>query len=516
MERYASVCSCFIANNFHHKKFIFLCSTNSLKSILILDLTRIIAGPYCSMILSDLGADVIKVEKPYTGGDESRKWGPPFINNDPQNDSVYFLATNRNKRSICVDLKKGVDVIYDLAKSCDVLIENYVPGKLDEFNLGYDQIKKIVPSIVYCSITGFGSVGPYAKRPGYDVIAASMGGLLHITGDKDGPPSKVGVAMTDIATGLYAHGAILAALLQRTKTGKGQKIDVDLLSTQVSCLINVGVNYLNANKEATRWGTEHESIVPYQAFKTKDGYLTVGAGSDVQFKSLCSLLNVPEIAVDPKFHNNLERVKNRTELIAILTILFVTKPNSHWIKLFETAPFPHAPINNLEQVFDDPHLKEIGLVKTLKHSVAGDIKVVGSPVVYSDASNTARTAPPTLGQHTDEVLKTILNYSDEKIEKLRKEKEPPVLKLRLHNPKSKKKVQWTETTVDNEHMQKKKSKCCCIYVKPRVFGESSSESEDECENCFGHVELKNKNKSAEPPIINPEDDPNPPENPKTD
>lgn len=386
-----------------------------LENIKVLDLTRIIAGPYCSQILADLGADVIKVERPGTG-DESRKWGPPFLKNS--SDSVYFLACNRNKRSICVDLKNGLDVIYDLVKSCDVLIENYVPGKLDKLGLGYEDIKKIAPSVIYCSITGFGSKGPYKNRAGYDVIAASMGGLLHITGEKS-TPSKVGVAITDIATGLYAHGAILAALYHREKTGQGQRIEVDLFSTQVACLINVGVNYLNANEEASRWGTEHVSIVPYAAFKTKDGFFTIGAGSDSQFEELCAILKVPELASDPKFMSNKQRVKFRDELKGILTEIFESETNEHWKKVFEFAGFPFGPVNNMEEVFNDPHIKEIGIVKTLPHPVAGDIKVVGSPVVYSESSNSARSAPPTLGQHTDEVLKNVLGYNDQKIRDLR-------------------------------------------------------------------------------------------------
>jgi succinate---hydroxymethylglutarate CoA-transferase len=389
-----------------------------LANIRILDLSRIIAGPFSSQLLGDLGADVIKVEKPFTG-DESRKWGPPFLNNST--DSVYFLACNRNKRSICVDLKNGLEVIYDLAKSCDVLIENYVPGKLAKLGLGYDDMKKVNPALIYCSITGFGSKGPYKTRAGYDVIAASMGGLLHITGEP-AAPSKVGVAMTDIATGLYAHGAILAALLQRQKTGKGQKIDVDLLSTQVACLINVGVNYLNANEEASRWGTEHVSIVPYAAFKTKDGFFTIGAGSDAQFKELCGILQVPNLVDDPKFASNQQRVKFRDELKENLAKIFEQETNEHWKKVFERAAFPFGPVNNMQQVFSDPHVKEIGLVNTLKHSVAGDVKVVGPPVVYSDSANSARTAPPTLGQHTDEVLKDILGYDEKKIEELRSKK----------------------------------------------------------------------------------------------
>ena len=389
-----------------------------LANIRVLDLTRIIAGPYCTQILADLGADVIKVERPGTG-DESRKWGPPFLNNS--SDSVYFLACNRNKRSICVDLKNGLDVIYDLAKSSDVLIENYVPGKLDKLGLGYKDIKKVAPSLIYCSITGFGSKGPYKNRAGYDVIAASMGGLLHITGEKSAP-SKVGVAMTDIATGLYSHGAILAALYHREKTGQGQKIEVDLLSTQVACLINVGVNYLNAHEEASRWGTEHVSIVPYAAFKTKNGFFTIGAGSDSQFKELCETLKVPELATDPKFVSNQQRVKHRDELKTILTKIFEAHTNEHWKKVFEHAGFPFGPVNNMQEVFNDPHVKEIGIVKTLPHSVAGDVKVVGPPVVYSDSANTARSAPPTLGQHTDEVLKIVLKYDEQKIRDLRSKK----------------------------------------------------------------------------------------------
>lgn len=309
-------------------------------------------------------------------------------------------------------------MVYDLARNCDVLIENYVPGKLDKLGLGYENMKKISPSLIYCSITGFGSSGPYKNRAGYDVIAASMGGLLHITGE-DSAPSKVGVAMTDIATGLYSHGAILAALLHRERTGQGQKIDVDLFSTQIACLINVAANYLNANEEASRWGTEHVSIVPYAAYKTKDGFFTIGAGSDKQFEELCGILNFPELKDDPKFKNNQQRVKFRNELKEILTGIFVKETNEHWNSVFMSAKFPFGPVNNMQQVFSDPHVKEIGLVKTLKHSIAGDVKVVGSPVVYSEALNTARTAPPTLGEHTDDILRNVLGYDEKKIDELR-------------------------------------------------------------------------------------------------
>jgi succinate---hydroxymethylglutarate CoA-transferase len=395
-------------------------SSYPLESIRILDLTRIIAGPFCSQILADLGADVIKVEKPLTG-DESRKWGPPFLTDSPSSDSVYFLACNRNKRSICVDLKNGLEVIYDLAKTCDVLIENYVPGKLDKLGLGYETMKTIAPHLIYCSITGFGSQGPYKNRAGYDVIAASIGGLLHITGEKTAP-SKVGVAMTDIATGLYAHGAILAALIHRLKTGEGQKIEVDLLSTQVACLINVGVNYLNAKEEASRWGTEHVSIVPYAAFKTKDGFFTIGAGSDAQFRELCQILNIPKFIDDPRFISNKKRVENRDALKLFLDNIFSQHSNKDWSEIFKNAKFPFGPVNSIQQVFEDPHVHEIGIVKTLDHPDAGKVHVLGSPVTYSNSLNTARTAPPKLGQHTHEVLRNVLNYDNDKIAKLKNDK----------------------------------------------------------------------------------------------
>lgn len=377
------------------------------------------AGPFCTQVLSDLGADVIKVERPGSG-DDARTFGPPFLENSK--DSVYFQSINRNKRSVCVDLKRGKHILYGLAQRSDILVENYVPGKLSEYGLGYEDISKVNPSLIYCSITGYGPNGPYSKRPGYDVIAASVGGLLHITGSENGPPVKVGVAVTDLATGLYAHGAIMAALLQRTKTGVGQKIDVNLLSTQVALLINIASNYLNANQEAQRWGTAHGSIVPYEAFKTKDGYLTLGAGNDAQFKDLCRLLDAPALAMDPRFPTNDRRVKHRTELIAILSEILSTNTSQHWMERFEGASFPVGPINSMREVFDDPHIKDIGLVKTLRHPVAGEVKVVGPPVEYSESANRVRTAPPSLGEHTDEVLSELLNYDRQQIDELRQAK----------------------------------------------------------------------------------------------
>ncbi|XP_058446051.1 succinate--hydroxymethylglutarate CoA-transferase [Malaya genurostris] len=392
-------------------------SNYPLEGVKILDLTRIVAGPYCTMVLSDMGAEVYKVERPGTG-DESRKWGPPFLNDS--DDAVYFMAANRNKKSICIDLKKGREVIYDLARKCDVLVENYVPGKLNQMALGYNDFKKIAPRLIYCSITGYGSTGPYKAKPGYDVIAASIGGLLHITGSENGPPAKVGIAITDIATGLYAHGAILAALLQRYKTNQGQKIDVNLLSTQVACLINVASNYLNAGKEAKRWGTAHESIVPYEAFPTRTGYITIGCGSNDQFHALCDYLDIPEIAQDERFLNNQTRVKHRQQLIPILSDIIKQRSSSEWMAMFKNAPFPVGPINSMAEVFQDKHIQDIGIVKHLQHPTAGEVKVVGPPVVFSEARNCARTAPPLLGEHTDQILRKVLNYSDKYIDQLRK------------------------------------------------------------------------------------------------
>lgn len=389
-----------------------------LAGIRIIDLTRIVAGPYCTMILGDLGAEVIKIEQPGTG-DEARKWGPPFI--EKTNESCYFVSLNRNKKSVCVNLKTeaGRKIIYDLAAKSDVLVENYVPGKLDKLQLGYPHLKTIAPHLIYCSITGYGSKGPYSKRPGYDAIAASIGGLMHITGPQDGEPCKTGVALTDTATGLYAHGAIMAALIKRARTGKGQKIDCDLLSTQISNLINIGSNYLNAGKEAQRWGTSHASIIPYEAFPTKDGYFTVGAGSDNLFQDFCNRIGTPELALNEKYLTNKDRIKNRKELIAFLHSIFINKTNAEWTIIFENSQCPSGPVNNLQQTFEDEHVKSIDLVQEIQHAAGGTIKVVGPPVVYSEGGNIIRSPPPILGQHTDEILYNVLGYEKGKVNELR-------------------------------------------------------------------------------------------------
>lgn len=396
-------------------------STNegALKNIRVLDMTRIVAGPFCSMILGDMGADIIKIENPISG-DECRKWGPPYVNNT--NETCYFVSLNRNKKSMCVDFKtdEGREIILELSKKCDVLIENYVPGKMDELGLGYNEIKKVSPHLVYCSLSGYGCKGPYKNKPGYDVIAASVGGLLSITGPKDGPPCKVGVAMTDLATGLFAHGAIMAALIHRFNTGKGQKIDCNLLSTQLACLINIGSNYLNAGEEGEKWGSSHVSIVPYRAYETSDGYyLTICAGSNLQFQELSKKLGISNEKSNMKFKDNKDRIYNRDILDSIIQDKFKEKTLKEWLNILEGSSFPFGPVNTISQAFNDEHVKDIGIVKEIDHPIAGKVKIVGSPVEFSESKTVVHLPPPLLGEHTADILKTVLNYSEEKIKHLK-------------------------------------------------------------------------------------------------
>ncbi|XP_033294226.2 succinate--hydroxymethylglutarate CoA-transferase isoform X3 [Orcinus orca] len=327
-----------------------------LEGVRILDLTRVLAGPFATMNLGDLGAEVIKVERP-GAGDDTRTWGPPFVGTE----STYFLSVNRNKKSIAVNIKdpKGVKIIKELAAVCDVFVENYVPGKLSAMGLGYEDIDVVAPHMVYCSITGYGQTGPLSQRAGYDAVASAISGLMHITGPEDGDPVRPGVAMTDLATGLYAYGAIMAGLIQRYKTGKGLFIDCNLLSSQVACLTHVAVNYLIGQEEARRWGTAHGSIVPYQAFKTKDGYLVVGAGNNQQFATVCKILNLPELIDDSKYRTNHLRVQNRKELIKILSTRFEEEMTSKWLHLFEGSGVPYGPINSMKNVFAEPQVSSL-------------------------------------------------------------------------------------------------------------------------------------------------------------
>ncbi|CAB3366004.1 Hypothetical predicted protein [Cloeon dipterum] len=389
-----------------------------LEDIKVMDLTRIVAGPFCTMILGDLGAEVIKVEHP-NGGDECRKWGPPFIGGE----ACYFFPVNRNKKSVCINFKSaaGIQVARDLAAKCDVLMENFVPGKLDSLGLGYEALKTGNPGLIYASLTGYGPTGPYANRPGYDVIAASEGGLLGITGPHGGDPCKVGVAMTDLATGLYAHGAILAALLQRNSTGRGQKIDINLLSTQVACLINIGSNYLNAGVEAARLGTAHASLVPYESLQTNEGaHITICCGSDQQFEDFCQRIGLPQLSADPKFENNAQRVVHREELLRKIRDKFLEHDSDFWLEKLRGGSSPYGRVNSLQQVFEDRHIQEIGLVEEVVHPKSGKIKIVGPPVKFSEARNDVRMPPPVLGEHTEQVLRETLGYSSEKVSELLK------------------------------------------------------------------------------------------------
>ncbi|XP_019749466.1 succinyl-CoA:glutarate CoA-transferase [Hippocampus comes] len=381
-----------------------------LEGVRVLDLTRVLAGPFATMLLGDLGAEVIKVEKP-GAGDDTRAWGPPFVGSE----SVYFLSVNRNKKSIAVDFKhpRGAQVIHELSGVCDVLMENFLPGKLSAMGLGYDELSGRNPALIYCSISGYGQSGPHNQRPGYDSIASAVSGMMHITGSEDGDPVRPGVAMTDLATGLYAHGAVLAALLQRHRTGRGAHVDCDLLSSQVSCLSHIAANFLNGGKEARRWGTAHESIVPYQGFKTKDGHLVVAAGNNQQFVKVCQVLRLPELIQQPQYSTNKLRVQNRQRLVRALAQRFLQETTADWLRRFEGSGVPVGPINSIREVFSEPQVKHNGLMQEMKHPTAGHITVPGPAVRYSSFSHNNPTPPPVIGQHTVQVLRDVLAYSDE-------------------------------------------------------------------------------------------------------
>ncbi|KAF9935271.1 hypothetical protein FBU30_004846 [Linnemannia zychae] len=396
-----------------------------LDGIRVLDLTRVLAGPYCTQLLGDLGAEVIKIENP-KGGDDTRAWGPPFAKNMDSSsteppESAYFLGVNRNKKSITVNIRtpQGRRLIYDLVKKCDVLVENYVPGKLEAMGLGYEKLKELNPGLIYTSITGYGQTGPYKMRPGYDVMIEAEAGLMYITGEEKGTPVKVGVAVTDLTTGLYAHGAIMAALLARHKTGRGQHIDCSLLDSQVVTLANIGSSYLIAGQEARRMGTSHPSIVPYQVLPSRDSHIMIGAGNDGQFKILCSVLDLPHLPDTPEFKTNKDRVRHRQKLISILKERLQTQDNAYWLARLEGRGIPFAPINNIAQTFEHPQVIAREMIQEIDHPKAGKIKLTGPAVKYSETKPSIRIPPPMLGEHTDEILKHVLEYDDEHIRALK-------------------------------------------------------------------------------------------------
>jgi len=387
-----------------------------LEGVRVLDLSRIIAGPFCSQILGDMGAEIIKIEQPGVG-DDSRTWGPPF----KRGESVYFFSINRNKKSVTVDMKhpRGKTIIRELARRSDVLLENFKPGTLAKLGLDWEDLRGDNPRLIFCSISGFGRTGPSAERGGYDVIVQAVGGLMSITGNPDGPPVKVGVAMTDICTALYAHGAILAALYARDRTGEGQRIDLSLLETQIAALINIASSYLNAGEVPGKWGTAHVNIVPYQAFKMQDGYMVIGAANDRLWVKLCEVIGLPEVGRNPKYAANAQRVEHREEIIHLLENRLITKTRREWEAILAPLGIPCGPINQMDEVFSDEHVRHLQLVLESRHPQVGMIRMVRNPVTFSRTPVDLRQAPPKLGEHTEEVLRGILGYSAVELEDLR-------------------------------------------------------------------------------------------------
>jgi formyl-CoA transferase len=388
-----------------------------LSDLTVLDLSRVLAGPYCSMMLGDLGADVIKVERPELG-DDTRHWDPPSAGGE----AAYYLCVNRNKRSLTVNLKEaeGREIIRELARKSDILIENYKVGTLNKMGLGYEDIKKINPGIIYCSITGFGQNGPCKDKPGYDFMIQGMGGIMSFTGDPEGPPMKVGVAIVDITAGLFASSAILAALRHREKTGVGQYIDIALLDSVVAWLANVGSNYLISGQLPRRFGNAHPNIVPYEPFMAGDGiYIALAVGNDPQWRKFCKLAGIEELAEDPRFAANAARVNHREELIPIIREKMLDRPAEEWLKLLDENKIPCGPINTLDKVFSDPQVLEREMVADVPHPTAGSFKMAASPMKLTETPCEITRHPPLLGEHTNEVLKEVLDLDEERIASLR-------------------------------------------------------------------------------------------------
>ena len=409
---------------------------NSLDGIRILDLSRVLAGPWCTQTLADLGADVIKIERPGSG-DDTRGWGPPFMTDDQgaeTYEAAYYLGTNRNKRSVTCDIAQpaGQALIHELVAHCDVFVENFKVGDMARYGLDYASLKVLNPRLVYCSITGFGQNGPYAARAGYDYAIQGMGGLMSVTGERDdlgGGPQKVGVAVADLMTGMYATVAILAALRHAEKTGAGQQVDMALLDTQVAMLANLGANYLVSGDIPRRMGNAHQNIVPYQVFEVApaaDGskdHLILAVGNDSQYLKFCRVAGIPELGVNPLFAKNRDRVLNRCQLVPILEVVMKLRGKGDWLAALEAAQVPCGAINNLAEVFVDPQIGAREMVTHWHHPLRNDLPLVASPIRLG--ATPVRTpgrggiAPPLLGQHTDEVLREVLNYSDAKLAELK-------------------------------------------------------------------------------------------------
>jgi len=394
-----------------------------LAHVRVLDLSRVLAGPWAGQVLADLGAEVIKVERP-GAGDDTRGWGPPFLRDgqgEATAESAYFLSANRSKRSVTIDLAHpaGQELVRRLAGQSDILLENYKVGGLDRYGLSWEKLREVNPRLVYCSITGFGQTGPYRHRAGYDFLLQGMGGLMSITGEAGGAPMKVGVAIVDVLTGMYAATAVLAALAHRERTGQGQQVDLALLDVQVAMLANQAQSYLTTGAAPTRLGNAHPSIVPYQAFATADGHMVVAVGNDGQFARLCEVAGRPELAADTRFEKNPGRVAHRQALIPELEGIFAARTSAAWIAALEEAGVPCGPINDLAQVFGDPQVRHRALQRQVEHPLAGPTSITASPIRLSGTPLDEPRAPPLLGQHTREVLAELLGLPDGEIERLR-------------------------------------------------------------------------------------------------
>jgi formyl-CoA transferase len=385
-----------------------------LQNIRVLDLSRVLAGPYCTMVLGDLGAEVIKVEPPE--GDETRAWGPPFAGGE----SAYYLCVNRNKRGMVVNLKteEGKNILRDLAMQSDVLVENFRPGTLKKFGLDFETLHELNPRLVYCSISGFGQTGPLKDMPGYDFMIQAMGGIMSITGEPAGEPMKVGVAVADLFAGQNAVISILAALQARTFTGEGQFIDIALFDSELGWLANVASNFLISGKDPKRYGNAHANIVPYQSFQAADSWLVVAVGNDRQFESFCKVIGKPELSADERFSTNSARVQNREVLIPLIKPIFMEKTVNEWLSLIGDQ-FPCGPINSFKQVFSMPHVKEREMVVEMQHPTIGALPLVGSPLKMGGTPVSYRLPPPLIGEHTKEILTKVLGLTSEKVTELR-------------------------------------------------------------------------------------------------
>jgi crotonobetainyl-CoA:carnitine CoA-transferase CaiB-like acyl-CoA transferase len=381
-----------------------------LSGLRVLDLTRVLAGPTCTQMLGDLGAEVIKIERP-EAGDDTRGFAPPFVPNTKE--SAYFVGVNRNKKSVTLDIAKpeGQAIILKLLEHCDILVENFKVGALAKYGLGYEQLAKTHPRLIYCSITGFGQTGPYAPRPGYDALIQAMGGVMSLTGEPNGSPQKVGVPVADLFAGLYGCIGILAAVNHRNNTGQGQQIDIGMLDTHVAWLANQGMNYLATGENPPRLGNQHPNIAPYQEFPTKDGYIILAVGNDPTFERFCKAFGQAALLADPRFATNPIRVQNRQLVTDTLTPVMKSKTTAEWIEALEALKIGCGPINTLEQVFADPHVQAREMVVEMAHGSGETVKVIANPVKLSATPPSYRSAPPVLGEHTQNVLTDVLKMS---------------------------------------------------------------------------------------------------------